>query len=443
MKLRPFQEQLLRDTAEFYMDGHRAVLMQAAAGSGKTHVAAELIRRRLTLFPESRVIFAAPLDSIVDDTAKRLRAAGLHCGVFQASRAADPAAPVQVCSQQTLAARARDGECLPPADFVVVDEARHVQAPTMRAVLDRYPGALLLGLDATPVRSDGAALGDVFSAMSHGPSNAWLTANGYLVPCELVGPVVQQRGLACDPVEARARWCPQERTLVFCRSVAQAQRHAADFHRAGTRVALLTGDTPRAERERIREQFSAGTLRVLCTVGVVREGWDCPEASAAIFACPVGAVGAWLQMLGRISRTAPGKQRCIAVDLCGSWVSLGLRDDERVWSLTGEAVRPKDRLPPCARCRNCAAVFSPAPKCPRCGAAAEAIERVPRVLNRADKLALVSHLSEAERDRRYLASLERVAITNLRKLPEAAKRWALRKFEKQRGRKPACGAEVA
>jgi DNA repair protein RadD len=436
--LRDYQERLLGDAARA-LHAHRTVVAQLGTGGGKTHAAITAIARRLAAKPSSRVLFVAGLDAILEDTVRRGRAAGLHVGLVQAGRPADPTAPVQVCSQQTLAGR----DELPPAGFVIVDECHHACAATVRGTLERYPTARLLGLTATPQRGDGRPLGDVFEALVCGPDNAWLTANGFLVPMDVVAPQAPLKGLACTAAEAYARWAGGRRAIVFCRTVAQAERDAEALRERGVPAATLHGQSPRAARESAREQLVDGSLRAVCTVGVAREGWDCPAVEVAIFACAVGVVGPWLQMLGRVSRPSPatGKRRALAVDLAGSWVELGLRDDARVWSLHGDAVRPAaEKLAPVMRCRECGALFPPATRCVRCGALRESLERVQRILSRADRLALVSALPQAERDRRYLASLIKVAAGNMRLDGRAAEQWALRTFRARRGRDPEVAA---
>jgi len=440
--LRPYQVDLVQRAALALRD-HRVVVLQVGTGGGKTHCAAEIILRRLAKVPASRVLFLAGLDAILDDTVRRLRAAGLHVGLLQADRPADPTAPVQVASWQTITARG----ARPPADFIVLDECHHAAAETVRTILEAYPSAYILGLTATPERGDGAALGAAgFRGLVSGPSNAELCADGWLVPLDLVGPPGPADGLACDPLEAWRRWADGRRTVAFCASIAAAEDLCARALEAGVPAGLLHGGTPRRDRALARELLTTGDVRLICTVDVLREGWDCPAAEVALFARSVGTIGGWLQMLGRISRPSPdtGKHRALAIDLAGSWMALGLRDDPRVWSLEGAAVVAGAKLPPLARCRACLAVFAPAARCPRCdaplSAAAGSVERIPRVLRNADKLALVSHLPLAERDGRYVAKLVRVGVERRRMSTERAAAWAEAEFERRFKRKPGAAA---
>ena len=88
-----------------------------------------------------------------------------------------PDALVQVASVQTLARRDK-----PPADLLLIDEAHHARATTYQDFLNAYPGRQVVGLTATPWRSDGRGLRELFDDLVVVASPAQLIADGYLVP---------------------------------------------------------------------------------------------------------------------------------------------------------------------------------------------------------------------------------------------------------------------
>lgn len=343
--------------------GKRCVLLQAATGLGKTHLSASIINDAVA--KGARVIFAAHLDTLITDTSARLTGFGIEHGIVQASRKANASAPVQVASLMTLHRRP---ECRPAADLIIIDECRRAMAASVRGVLDAYPRARLLGLDATPERATGEPLGDIFESMVCGPSTKWLTQNGYLVPCVVLSPPTVIDGtLALDPVEAYEKHAPGTRAIVFCKDVEHARDVVARFRVA---AALVTGETSRADREAARASLAAGVLRVIVNVDVYRDGADLPSLETVIIGRHMGVASAFLQACGRGMRTSPGKSKCTIIDLSGAAIAFGLPEDERVWSLTGAACRRTgEALVALARCRACLAVFHSGPAaCPRCGA---------------------------------------------------------------------------
>lgn len=403
-ELRSFQVAAVEGVREAYRSGARSVVLTMPTGAGKTHTAAAIIasaveRRR-------RVLFAAHLDALIDDTSERLTRAGIAHGIVQADRPTAPDAPVQVCSLATLHRR---GE-RPPADLLILDECHRAMAASVRAVLESYPAAHLLGLTATPQRGDGAPLGDVFEKLVCGPAVRELTAAGYLVPALVLSPPEATEGvLADDPVSAyltHARGLP---AMVFCRDAEHAADVRKGFEAVGAEAALILGDTPRAARRQARERLAAGEPLVLVGCGVFVEGWDSPEVRAVILARSFGVCGGYLQACGRALRPAPGKTRAIVVDLVGAAILHGLPEDERAWSLDGPPRRTGAALERLCRCARCLAIWHEGPSaCPRCGASTKG-SRLPRRATRVERqeLARLDQRPQAERDAAAVRAIER------------------------------------
>lgn len=437
MQLRPYQEELVARVSAAFKEGAASVVMQLGTGGGKTATASELLGRATARGYPS--VFIAHLDSLVGDTHERLVKANVPCGFVQAGRPSDPEAPVQVCSTDTLRVRG----LRPPAKLVVVDECHRAMSESVSAILAAYPEAAILGLTATPQRGDGRPLGDRFERLICGPSNKWLTSNGFLVPCDLLAPGDFKEGkLAMDPVDAYEAYTPGQRGIVFASNKEHARTIARDFNARGITAATLVGETPRERRLELRAQLASGELKILVGVGVFLEGWDCPEVEVVILARALGVCGAFLQAIGRGLRPAhwSGKTRCTVIDLRGAVYVHGLPDEDRIWSIDGHAVRRAEKITALMRCRECLAVFRPCAHCPRCGAVMKGAPRIPRVLTRPERLASFSDLPQVVRDYRYLEQLERVARQRMRKSDIEAAQWALVQFKKRFGREPERGA---
>ena len=363
--LRADQVALVERVRAEFRTGARAVLMQGATGFGKTTTASEIIR--LSVARGRRVVFAAHLDALIDDTSDRLTRAGIEHGIVQADRPTNAAAPIQVASLATLHRR---GE-RPAAELLIVDECHRAMAATVREVIDAYPTARILGLTATPERGDGAPLGDVFERLVSGPSVRDLTRAGHLAPAIVLSPAAPTDGsLALDPVEAYCTHAPGLPAMVFARDAEHAGDVCARLRLAGVPAALVLGDTPRAERRAVRDRLAKGEPLVLVGCGVFLEGWDSPEVRAVVLARAFGVCSAYLQAVGRALRAVQGKTHALVLDLVGAAILHGLPEDDRVWSLTGSAVRRTgEGLVGLARCKKCLAVFHVGPAaCPRCGA---------------------------------------------------------------------------
>jgi len=258
-------------------------------------------------------------------------------------------APVQVASVDTLAA----SKVRPPADLVVVDEAHHATAETWREILSAYPKAWILGLTATPERGDGTALGNVFDTMITGPSIPELVDAGHLVDCDVIAPDSERNHLACEPVEAWQKWAGGRPGFVFARTIEQSRRLASQIPDA----AHVDGSTPKDVRDSILERFRSGSINVLSSVFVFTEGVDLPRAGVCMLARGCGHAGTFLQMVGRVLRPHPLKERALLIDLVGAVHSHGLPTDERTYSLEGLPISTSEKVPPITQCVECGACW--------------------------------------------------------------------------------------
>lgn len=98
--------------------------------------------------------------------------------------------------------------------------------------------------------------------------------------------------------------------LVFTKFIEESERLSREIDG----VAVLTGETPKAERERIIDDFKSGKIKVLSNVGVLVCGFDYPELDTVVMARPTMSLAQWYQIVGRAIRPSEGKDGWI-VDL--------------------------------------------------------------------------------------------------------------------------------
>lgn len=425
MSLYPHQSELIGRVQAAYAEGATAVLMQAATGLGKTHCAA-----RGLILPSvpygRRFVFAAHLEELLDDTAKRLREMGVSCGVVKSGRAADPTAPVQVASTPTLARMFERGEELPPADRVILDEAHRAQARTNRDVLGWYRsrGARILGMTATSSRGDDQPL-DEFERIVCGPSMRWLIERGYLVQPVVYAPArILDRGVAEDPVDLVLNRAHGRRCVIFAPTGADAVSIARRLCDAGHPTEAILDGTDHDVRSSVRARLADGSTRHVVTVRALLEGWDCPVLDCAILCGAFTTIAPFLQAIGRVLRPAPGKHDAWIFDLRGAVYLHGLPEDDRVWTLAGAQGRVVGEAPlSLRRCRACHAVFPPVTRCPRCGALSVSDPRPMRV-QRAE-LWSQSTVSPRERAEIYISGAVRAMRSRKPTLSEAWARGAV------------------
>ena len=264
---------------------------------------------------------------------------------------------MQVASIQTLHARAIRGSAMdmPPADILVIDEAHHARAETYQDVIDAYPGAIVIGLTATPCRRDGLGLGNIFDVLIECPQVAALVEQGYLVPSRVYAPstpdlagVRVERG---DYVESQlaervnraelvgdigTHWlklAERRPTVCFATGVEHSVAIRNEFRRLGVMAEHIDGGTPADEREAILRGLASGRVELVTNCAVLTEGWDCPDIGCLILARPTKSLGLFRQMIGRALRPAPGKSDAIILDHSGAVFVHGLPEDDIEWTL--------------------------------------------------------------------------------------------------------------
>jgi DNA repair protein RadD len=389
LKLRPYQVAALSDAAEHIRAGRRRVLLAAPTGAGKTSVAAALVLQALER--GERIYFLAHRRELIVQPYERFRAAGVPAhlmAIVKGGRRTLPAAPVQIISVQALARRD-----LPPPSIIVIDEAHRSLAKQYLAALERWPDAIVIGLTATPTRTDRRGLGEVYQALVEVASYAELVAGGYLVAPRVfttgklpdVSSVRTVRGdfdereLAhvCDRAELVGDIVGHYRrrgdgrpAIAFAASVEHSRHLCEAFASDGWRCLHVDGTTPDGLRDGAWRGLADGAYQVVCNYGVAIEGVDVPEAAVCIMARPTQSVTVYLQSAGRVSRPAPGKAGALLLDHAGNAMRHGHPVMDREWSLEPPPKRKKRGgivLPPCWTCETCMAVVAMAERfCPEC-----------------------------------------------------------------------------
>jgi superfamily II DNA or RNA helicase/HKD family nuclease/SOS-response transcriptional repressor LexA len=337
------QREALEALADSRNAGFRRGLVVLATGLGKTWLAAFDARR----MGARRILFVAHREEILSQAAQtfiRIRPksrVGLYTG-----QSHDAEVDVLCASVQTLA-RAVHLERFAPQhfDYVVVDEFHHAAAATYRRLLGHFAPAFLLGLTATPDRTDQS---DILSLCD---DNLVFTRNlFYGIQAQLLAPFhyygildesvdyreVPWRNGRFDPEElsnklatlARARHAlrewrsrAQKYTLAFCVSIRHAEYMASQFQKAGVSSAAVYAGSALGRTQAL-EQLRDGQLSVVFSVDLFNEGVDLPGVDTVMMLRPTESKILFLQQLGRGLRLSDGKNHLVVLDFIGNHQSF-------------------------------------------------------------------------------------------------------------------------
>lgn len=335
----PVQVEALAALAATRRDGFRRGLVVLATGLGKTWLAAfdaEQLGAR-------RVLFIAHREEILHQAAETFVRIRPKARVgFYAGQVRDTQVDVLCASVQTLGKKLHLDRFAPQHfDYIVIDEFHHAAAPTYRRLLGHFAPQFLLGLTATPDRTDQS---DILSLCDDNlvygcDLFAGITA-GLLAPFHYYGiwdetvdyREVPWRSGRFDPEQlvnklatlARARHAlkqwqarAQQRTLAFCVSKRHADYMAEQFLAAGIRAAAVYAGSAMGRGEAL-EHLAEGRLQVIFSVDLFNEGVDLPAIDTVLMLRPTESRILFLQQLGRGLRKAPGKERLVVLDFIGN-----------------------------------------------------------------------------------------------------------------------------
>jgi len=339
MRLRPYQAEAIARIDEAFAS-HESALVVLPTGCGKTVVFATAIDR---LGGRGRALVIAHREELIAQAAQKIHAVtGVSPQIEMAAHWATPEwldwdhAPTRVIvsSVQTLST-GRMKRFASGFDLLVIDEAHHAPAESYRRIIQHFrainPEMRVLGVTATPDRADELALGSVFETVAHSYDIADAVTDGWLTPIRQTS--VNVAGLDYSSVRTTAgdlngadlsKILNEEKTLhqiahptievargrraiVFCASVEQATRIGEIINRwKGGSAAMVSGETPKLERQAILSRFARGQTQFLCNCGVLTEGFDDPGVEVVVLARPTKSRALFAQMVGRGTRPLPG-----------------------------------------------------------------------------------------------------------------------------------------
>lgn len=367
--------------AQAHADGR--IVAQAPTGFGKTECASRIVAGTVTLNNSAFVL--CHLDALIDQISKRFTKLGIDHGVI-ASGYPTKDSLVQICSQQSLIHRL---DWYQPPVVTIWDECHHSVSPSALRIVDWLGSNALIGLTATPQRTDGKGLDHIYKSMVLAPQIK------ELIPEYLVQPVVyapptnldlskvksekgdyRKQGVEDEldkafivgkSVEHYQKICPGLKAVVFCLSLRKCAETVEAFKAAGIKAAQLDGTMSKTERRRIVADFEDGDTMILVSCQLITEGFDCKKIECVIHQRPTKSVILYMQANGRGLRKDVGKEFCIIIDMVGNVWRHGFPDSHREWSLEGRRKTvDKESVPQVRRCPRCHACFPPSPICPYC-----------------------------------------------------------------------------
>jgi len=351
--LRPYQQNAVDAAKAFLSKCYDPCIIDAATGAGKSHIIAELAQW-IHETSNKRVLCLAPSKELVEQNHGKYIAAGGMASLYSASTGQKSLEHYVVFG--TPGTVKNSLERFKNFAAVIVDEA-HGITPTIKFIIDdlraKNPQLRVLGLSATPYRlgsgyiyqldendraiSEHETVEPYFKKLVFKIGAKELIDQGYLTPptterhngYDTTGLELNSMGkfdarqveqafegegrktaaIIAEVVELSAG---RKGVMIFAATVPHAKEVMQSLPRGNS--ALVTGETPKAEREQILKAFKARQIKYLVNVSVLTTGFDASHVDVIAILRATESVGLMQQIIGRGLRIDPGKQDCLVLD---------------------------------------------------------------------------------------------------------------------------------
>ena len=373
---------------------------------------------KLAIENGSRVLFICDMQVLVDQTSKRFTANGIEHGVLMGESSKRLWSDVIIASAQTLEARGFDFAIFGSGgflenytseefDLIFYDECDVIRKKIVKEIIKR--NIRLIGMSATPFAE---ALGDIYEVVVNVETTNNLIKDEWLCPLKVVGARKASIDLKNMPLASNGEYKTEEvskrviritgdvvpewerntmsffgrpmPTIVFCPSVIDCEAMAEKFQKAGHDFRSITYNHTGEENREAIQRFREGKHIGLVSCIALTRGFDVASATILVDAYPVRkSFARVIQKLGRVMRTAAGKDFALVIDPAGNWI--GFMDQIHQFYENGvselrsgkfnKVTRAKEKKTKDKECKECGYIFpkrqpgeSYPVECPSCGA---------------------------------------------------------------------------
>ena len=346
--LREYQSECLETVLNEFKAGVTRQLVTLPTGSGKTVVMAAIAKEI-----NKRTLILAHREELISQTIDKFKLfwPGVNIGVCMAERD-EVDCHIVVGSVQSCS-RPKRLERLKAQGFnvLLIDESHHAVSDSYQSIINTLgfitgnADKLLIGVTATPQRSDKQGLGDTFEKIVFSRSISTMIRAGYLAgvtgrkiltsfvldklrssngdfAIEELAEIVDTPERNSFIVSKFKEYATGRKGVAFCCNVAHCKNLADVFCSQGIAASAVWGDMEPADRKQALDDLKPGRIQVAVSCGIRTEGFDEPSIDAIVMARPTKSAGLYIQCVGRGLRLWPGKENCLVLDFSDRGHSL-------------------------------------------------------------------------------------------------------------------------
>lgn len=360
-KLRPYQQEAVERTVLHFRKTNDPAVIVLPTGAGKSLVIAELAR-----IAKQKILVLAHVKELVEQNSQKYKSFGLEASIFSAGlKEKSLTHQVTFASVQSLSRNLN--KLNEHYSLLIIDECHRVNGDkksqygkVINALKEYNPQLKVLGLTATPYR---LGMGWIYHHHYHGFVKGnkespfkncifelplrYMIKHNYLTPPNEVDAAISHYDFSSLASNAFGQYSnddmnallknskratqailqqviqyseTRQGVMVFAATVMHAQEILT--YLPADQSALITGDTPNAERDKLINQFKAKKIKYLVNISVLTTGFDAPHVDFIAILRPTESVSLYQQIVGRGLRLSEGKKDCLVIDYAGNGFDL-------------------------------------------------------------------------------------------------------------------------
>jgi superfamily II DNA or RNA helicase len=365
MHLRTWQQKII-DCFPSIISQYRRFILKAPTGAGKTVLASEIIER---FYKGKKIVVLCHRLVLLEQLEKAL---GKKHNVRKLTVSCTGPAfeDYDILLSTNMRAKEVLADAVTKADLIIVDEAHRVSpnGTGYKRIIDDFnehgkAEAQFIGLTASPERRTSDQrdqLNLAFDAIIDCANIEDLIKEGVLVqpvyrphfvhdldldsidissgdfPVSKLAPAIIKSSMIDYAIwsynEERLKLSTKPVSAWFCADISVAEATLHSIRHFGIEAAIVTAETPIKERMKLLARHESGDIEAMVSVGVLAEGWDNPHCNIIVHLRPTLSKVLWGQSVGRGLRSAPGKEKCIVIDVSSNWSTFG-PVEKLEWSL--------------------------------------------------------------------------------------------------------------
>lgn len=346
IKFRDYQVECLNKLEEHYENKDKGIIC-VPTGGGKTIIFSKFSE-------EKKALIVSHTEELVNQAKSKFEfVSSKNCGIVNANNWENNNNVISG-SIQTLYSRIETKEfqtLVLDKEFLIVDEAHHFPAETYIAVYNKIlkynPKIKLLGVTATPFRSDDLELKEYFEDMIYNVNIKKLIQENYLVSTKAkiiripenlaifnkipirkdkngitdyslksLSNILGEDKVLTYVLDNFVKEFQNRKTLFFTTSIEVSKEITKRLQERGVNAVHIDGTIPKKERTQIIEDYQNGKIKVLSNVNILTEGFDDPSTECIALLRPTKSLNLYAQIIGRGLRPSPitNKENCLVLD---------------------------------------------------------------------------------------------------------------------------------